>query len=56
MGYKFKCEKCGDVIIVKYCFIGDTLLYFDMRVRKEGYTLEKLAEELSLNVSQSSKK
>ncbi|MCK4575463.1 hypothetical protein KAU34_03560 [candidate division WOR-3 bacterium] len=46
----------GSILASPVSFIGIALLYFDMRVRKEGYTLEKLAEELALNVSQSSKK
>jgi hypothetical protein len=27
-------------------FIAGTLVYFDLRVRKEGYTLEQLAAEV----------
>ena len=25
MGYKFNCQRCGNEIIVKYCFIGETV-------------------------------
>ncbi|HEX7363626.1 MAG TPA: hypothetical protein VF366_00435, partial [Dehalococcoidia bacterium] len=28
--------------------VGETLLYFDLRVRKQGYTVENLAAELGL--------
>ena len=36
--------------------IGYTLLYFDLRVRKEGYSLQKLAEELKINIPASASK
>ena len=36
----------GAVIIIPFFYIGQALVYFDLRVRKEGYTVERMAEEL----------
>ena len=33
-------------LVIPACFIGATLVYFDLRVRKEGYTLERLEAEI----------
>jgi hypothetical protein len=38
----------ANIIGVPIYIIGKTLLYFDLRVRKQGYNLEKLAGELGL--------
>ena len=36
------------VLVIPICVAGTTLIYFDLRVRKEGYTVEILAKELGL--------
>ncbi|MDD5312241.1 MAG: hypothetical protein PHO26_04315 [Dehalococcoidia bacterium] len=36
------------VFVVPICVAGTTLIYFDLRVRKEGYTVEVLRKELGL--------
>ncbi|MSQ22160.1 MAG: zinc ribbon domain-containing protein [Dehalococcoidia bacterium] len=36
----------GGVLVTPMAYIGATLVYFDLRVRKEGYTLDTLATEL----------
>lgn len=36
----------GAVIILPFFYIGQALVYFDLRVRKEGYSVEKMTEEL----------
>ena len=38
----------GSIISVPIGMIGITLLYFDLRVRKQGYSLDALADELGL--------
>ena len=38
----------GGIISVPIFMIGITLLYFDLRVRKQGYSLDALADELGL--------
>ncbi|UCH51563.1 MAG: hypothetical protein JSV54_02030, partial [Chloroflexota bacterium] len=38
----------GNIIGFTIYTIGETLLYFDLRVRKEGYSLDALADELGL--------
>ncbi|MDO8750743.1 MAG: zinc ribbon domain-containing protein [Dehalococcoidia bacterium] len=39
----------GGVVVTPMAYIGATLVYFDLRVRKEGYTLETLATELGFS-------
>jgi len=39
----------GWVLTMPIMVIGVELLYFDIRIRKEGYTFDKLVEELELN-------
>jgi len=41
----------SSLIAVPIFTIGETLLYFDLRVRKQGYTLDKMAAELELPVA-----
>jgi hypothetical protein len=36
----------GTVVILPFFYIGQALVYFDLRVRKEGYTVERMADEL----------
>jgi len=36
----------GAVVILPFFYIGQTLVYFDLRVRREGYTVERMANEL----------
>ncbi len=43
----------GNIIATPIFVIGQTLLYFDLRVRKEGYNLGRLAAELDLPVTSS---
>jgi len=43
----------GSILALPIYGVGITLLYFDMRVRKEGYTTEKLAEDLGLKLPSS---
>jgi len=38
----------GNIICVPFFTIGETLLYFDLRFRKQGYNLDALANELGL--------
>jgi MFS family permease len=38
----------GNIITTPIFAIGETLLYFDLRVRKQGYSLDALANELGL--------
>jgi len=38
----------GGIISLPIFVIGITLLYFDLRVRKQGYSLDALADELGL--------
>jgi hypothetical protein len=42
------CMAIGGIISLPIFVIGQTLLYFDLRVRKQGYNVEKLAGELGL--------
>ncbi|HUU88486.1 MAG TPA: hypothetical protein VMX17_12145 [Candidatus Glassbacteria bacterium] len=39
----------GGILTIPIMVIGVELLYFDIRIRKEGYTFDKLVEELELN-------
>jgi len=39
------------VLVIPICVAGATLIYFDLRVRKEGYTVELLEKELGLENS-----
>ncbi|MFH1140380.1 MAG: zinc-ribbon domain-containing protein [Chloroflexota bacterium] len=39
----------GGVLVTPIAYIGATLVYFDLRVRKEGYTLDTLAAELGFS-------
>jgi hypothetical protein len=41
----------GTIITVPIYTIGETLLYFDLRVRKQGYNLDDLANELGLAIT-----
>jgi len=41
----------GGIIAVPVVITGVTLLYYDLRVRKEGYNLETLAKELNIDTS-----
>ncbi len=38
----------GNIVTTPILAISETLLYFDLRVRKQGYTFENLAGELGL--------
>jgi len=38
------------VLVLPICVAGTTLIYFDLRVRKEGYTVETLVKELGLQI------
>jgi hypothetical protein len=40
----------GSILSTPIAVTGATLLYYDLRVRKEGYTLEALAEELGTKI------
>jgi len=41
----------GSIISTPVAITGATLLYYDLRVRKEGYSLEVLAEELRTKIN-----
>lgn len=41
----------GGIIATPIGTIGSILLYYDLRVRKEGYTVEALASELRISIS-----
>lgn len=41
-------ETIGIILIAPIAIIGATLLYYDLRVRREGYNLEKMASELGI--------
>lgn len=41
----------GAILSAPIAIIGSTLLYYDLRVRKEGYSLEVLAGELGVEIS-----
>ncbi len=41
-------EIIGIILITPIAIIGATLLYYDLRVRREGYNLEKMASELGI--------
>jgi hypothetical protein len=43
-------EIIGSVLSIPIFAIGGTLLYYDLRVRKEGYSLESLAGELHIKI------
>ena len=54
LGIKFRLlgdlvTTLGGVVVTPVAYIGATLVYFDLRVRKEGYTLETLATELGFS-------
>jgi hypothetical protein len=40
----------GSILSIPIAITGATLLYYDLRVRKEGYSLEALAEELGTKI------
>ncbi len=40
----------GAILSTPIGIIGATLLYYDLRVRKQGYSLETLAKELSVEI------
>jgi hypothetical protein len=40
----------GSILVTPIYTIASTLLYYDLRVRKEGYSLEALASELNIKV------
>ncbi len=42
----------GIILIAPFTIIGTTLLFYDLRVREEGYNLEELAQELNINISE----
>ena len=44
-------ETIGNILVAPITMTGATLLYYDLRVRKEGYSLEALAEELHIKIS-----
>ena len=41
----------GSILSTPVAITGATLLYYDLRVRKEGYSLEALAEELGTKIN-----
>lgn len=41
----------GSILPTPVAIVGATLLYYDLRVRKEGYSLEALAEELHIKIN-----
>ena len=41
----------GSILVAPITITSATLLYYDLRVRKEGYSLEALAEELHIKIS-----
>ena len=41
----------GAILSALVAIIGSTVLYYDLRVRKEGYSLEVLAGELGVEIS-----
>ena len=41
----------GGILSTPIAIVGVTLLYYDLRVRKEGYNLEALAEEVNIKLS-----
>ncbi|GAH25482.1 unnamed protein product, partial [marine sediment metagenome] len=41
-------EIIGAILITPIAITGATLLYYDLRVRREGYNLEKMASELGI--------
>ena len=41
----------GGLLSIPIGIAGATLLYYDLRVRKEGYSLDALAEELQVNIN-----
>lgn len=41
----------GTILTTPIAIIGATLLYYDLRVRKEGYSLQTLAEELHIKIN-----
>jgi uncharacterized protein (DUF697 family) len=44
-------EIIGSILVAPIVITSATLLYYDLRVRKEGYSLEALAEELHIKIS-----
>ena len=44
-------EIIGSILVAPIVITSATLLYYDLRVRKEGYSLEALAEELHIKIN-----
>jgi len=44
-------ETIGNILVAPITMTSGTLLYYDLRVRKEGYSLEALAEELHIKIN-----
>jgi len=44
-------ETIGNILVAPIAMTSGTLLYYDLRVRKEGYSLEALAEELHIKIN-----
>jgi len=44
-------ETIGNILVAPITMTSATLLYYDLRVRKEGYSLEALAEELRIKIN-----
>jgi len=44
-------ETIGSILVAPIVITSATLLYYDLRVRKEGYSLEALAEELHIKIN-----
>jgi len=44
-------ETIGNILVAPITMTSATLLYYDLRVRKEGYSLEALAEELHIKIN-----
>jgi len=44
-------ETIGNILVAPITITSGTLLYYDLRVRKEGYSLEALAEELHIKIN-----
>ena len=41
----------GSIIVLPVTYIPATLLYYDLRVRKEGYNVSRLSEEMGFATS-----
>lgn len=44
-------ETIGNILVAPITMTSATLLYYDLRVRKEGYSLEALVEELHIKIN-----